>query len=359
MKINFISKAFDRFNRYLTPHVSNAAKSSILRNAESVPQKETNLVKATVEELKTKEAKTCNSFSAEEAIKYTIAPKPVNKPQSNSKIKVMLNKSFNRENIPEYPNSQVIKELKEISGEGLEVAEKSKNIFLKELGFPKDLLKLEENNNLPVLAAFDYSNGVLSYKKEFLNFNKNEIISYIRHELDHLECSAELCKAMGVDDYINMIVKVCPGTPIEQFNKTFWKKATRTAKTISKEELNSRMDAFKNYFSNRSTLIDYLNSPLEQRAYNVQGSVLKSLNEKLGFETKDIVLQSKLASKISDTVTAIKTKYPNYKDSTINDLYFDEVEIYRQGKGYKNGGSGSLMLENMLSKLKKMYPDVI
>ena len=359
MKINFISKAFDRFNRYLTPHVSNATKSSILRNAESVPQKETNLVKATVEELKTKEAKACNSFSAEEAIKYTIAPKPVNKPQSNSKIKVMLNKSFNRENIPEYPNSQVIKELKEISGEGLEVAEKSKNIFLKELGFPENLVKLEENNSFPFRMAFDSSSGTLFYnKKELLNSNKNEIISYIRHELDHLEYIAELCKSIGVDNYKNMLEKVHPEVPKEFFNKTFWEKAIKSAKTISKEELNNRIDAYKKYPS-MSNMVDYLATPMEQRAYNIQGSVLKSLNEKLGFETKDIVLQSKLASKISDTVTAIKTKYPNYKDSTINDLYFDEVEIFRQGKGYKNGYSGSLMLENMLLKLKKMYPDVI
>ena len=186
MKINFISKAFDRFNRYLTPHVSNAAKSSMLHNAELVSQKETNLVKATVEELNTKEAKACNSFSAEEAIKYTIAPKEVARPQKCGKAKAILNKKFN-ENIPEYSNAEVIRILKNISGEGLEVAEKSKNIFLKELGFPENFVEMEfgKNINGDIIAYFDIASGKMVYGNNFLKLSKNEQISYIRHELDH------------------------------------------------------------------------------------------------------------------------------------------------------------------------------
>lgn len=353
MKINFISKAFDRFNRYLTPHVSNAAKSGILRNAESVPQKETNLVKATVEELKTKEAKACNSFSAEEAIKYTIAPKEVARPQKWGKARAILNKKFNK-NIPEYSNAEVIRNLKNISGEGLEVAEKSKNIFLKELGFPENFVEMEfgKNINGDIIAYFDIASGKMVYGNNFLKLSKNEQISYIRHELDHTAYLTDLCKSIGIENFKKIYLKEYPQVSAESFNVNFWEKAIKYAKDLSEKEKNSRLDAFENYVTNSK--IKYLANHMEARAHKNQGAVLKSLSDKLAFITKDTVLLSKISyEKLDGLIGKIQAKYPEVDNEVLENLINNEIN------NMKRVSYTSELFESLVQKLEKMYPDVI
>lgn len=358
MKINFLSKFLKYVNNSFAQDCNVVQERVIPRYTELFPQKQKDIIKASIEDLSSTEAKNCNSFSAAEALKFEVAPQKISKLQNTSKIKAMVNKAFNSESIAEYPNKQVIKELTQISGKGIDVAEKSKNIFLKELGFPKDLVKLEENDNLPTILVFDSFSGVLRYKKEFLDFNKNEIISYIRHELDHLEYFSELCKSLGIDNYKNMLEKVHPEVPKESFNQNFWEKAIKSAKDISPNEKSSRIEAHKKY-SFPQDLINYFASPIEQRAYNIQGSVLKSLDEKLGINAKGAILQAKAAAKINNLISKIETKYPDFKSSTFNDLYIDEIYSVQYGNGYKHGYSDSLILENILTKLEKMYPNAL
>ncbi len=359
MKINFLSKFLKYVNNSFAQDCNVVQERVIPRYTELFPQKQKDIIKASIEDLSSTEAKNCNSFSAADSLKFEVAPQEIAKQQYLSKIKAMVNKAFNSESIAEYPNKQVIKELTQISGKGIDVAEKSKNIFLKELGFPKDLVKLQENNDFPFYIGFDGFNGVLYYKKEFLDLNKNEIISYIRHELDHLEYSAELCKSLGIDNYKNMVKNVHPEIQEELFNQNFWEKAIKSVKDISPKETNSRMEAYKKY-SSLGDLISYFANPMEQRAYNIQGSVLKSLDEKLGINTKDAILQAKAAAKINNLISKIKTKYPDFKSSTFNDLYSEEINCVQQGHGYyKQGYSNSLILENILTKLEKMYPNAL
>ena len=358
MKINFLSKFLKYVNNSFAQDCNVVQERVIPRYTELFPQKQKDIIKASIEDLSSTEAKNCNSFSAADSLKFEVAPQKIAKQQNTSKIKAMVNKAFNSESITEYPNKQVIKELTQISGKGIDVAEKSKNIFLKELGFPKDLVKLEENNNLPTILVFDSFSGALRYKKEFLDFNKNEIISYIRHELDHLEYFSELCKSLGIDNYKNMLEKVHPEVPKESFNQNFWEKAIKSAKDISQKETNSRREAYKKYSSSQD-LINYFASPIEQRAYNIQGSVLKSLDEKLGINAKGAILQAKAAAKINNLISKIETKYPDFKSSTFNDLYIDEIYSVQYGNGYKHGYSDSLILENIFTKLEKMYPNAL
>ena len=143
---------------------------------------------------------------------------------------------------PSYVDYITQKEMKALN-EALNIIDKNKiedpqkitEVFLESMGYPKNIVEVKYFNpeggrtnfaNDTRMGTFNLSTGNLELNSILLNSNiqKGSMIAVLRHELDHFDKSAKICKAVGIDQYKTL-------HPSETFNENFWKSAMYYADT--------------------------------------------------------------------------------------------------------------------------------
>lgn len=270
-----------------------------------------------------------------------------------------LKTQLKKENIQPYPNQEVVNQIKNLKGSTLEVAQQSKNIFLKEMGFNPELVKVRYATEAEV-AFQDYGMAFEPISGKLLispNYKGSNLLtsSAIRHELDHFQLFANLCKSMGVENFKKMMFAKYPKATAEMFNTEFWNKVIQNAKVMSPAEVTKYTKAFKEYelpglFNNDLlTKVNYFANPIETRAYDIQASIGKSLN----FNSKDLA-ESTVMSHISRRILSAIEKFEQKTGKNIDKDYFEKTMETEILKVQGNEIDPINVLNNVLKKLESM-----
>jgi len=160
--------------------------------------------------------------------------------------------------------------------------------FLEEMGFPKDIifLKLEKiiHKGLfsnEVAGWFYFPSGEMIIDETLVS-DPIQLAATIRHELDHFEKAAQICKSFGIEKFSKYF------NP-DEFNYEFWKTASQYAKTAdfdvtlyhnallrsAQMEENDTFGAYAYYF-NKS---EDLRNPLEISAYAISEQIYKAFGK--------------------------------------------------------------------------------
>ncbi len=195
-----------------------------------------------------------------------------------------------------YDCKESMKKIKALKGSPVEKADGIKSIFLEEMGFnpksvPLEVKKFEDSRNYYDLC-FDLPSGrVIINENSLPTLGKNPqlMAPLIRHELDHFEKLAQLCKSIGIDefealitDYITKAKTDMIGEPLK-FNREFWEKTSKDA-DITNFDPKKYIKGVKMYgnsadiseippYHNYMILSMYKKNPMEVDAYGVQYSV--------------------------------------------------------------------------------------
>lgn len=208
---------------------------------------------------------------------------------------ILRNEKVSLRNIPEYPNKEVIEQLKNIKGTPAEKVEQIKNIFCKEMGIDASLVNIRAANELELGAnslAFMPHSGEILYNETLIPKLKDaQLCGAIRHELDHLEVFGKLAKTLG----LNKMKRICVGQAksaeqralvTENFNGSFYERLGKQLNTNGFDskfyeqavnEYEGLNNLSKTFVGRNKNLYAYYSSPLESRAYGVQMSLTKSL----------------------------------------------------------------------------------
>ncbi len=201
--------------------------------------------------------------------------------------------------ISEYANSKVVDEINALTVSTAENANKIKDIFLKELGYDTNLINVKFVDDLRsgIQGGMNYLTGEVSFNKELLNsLSPQALAVLVRHELDHFDKAAKLCKSIGVDEYEKIFAGLDEKKFLDYsgkkcvFNKEFWQKASENAdikdfdaqhyQKALNDYLNRSENELVGVFDNFAEKVKYVDNPLEVSAYNIQHSLEKSLNVK-------------------------------------------------------------------------------
>ena len=243
--------------------------------------------------------------------------------------------------VGEYPNPAVVSKLKALTGTAEENVEKIKDIFMEELGYPKDLISIKivdmHSDGLfsttKTFGSFDFADGSLMLNKSILSsLSLDQLSQTMRHELDHFDKAVKVCKSIGVDEYEKIFKNIDPerlklhelsSGKAMTFNKAFFEKAIKSA-NIDDFESTEYVKAIlrktsqkiedipdTGLYSEWVSRLNYYDDPLEQSAYAIEKSLSKSLGEefKTGYEEVLPVLRN-----VEDMLDeAVKSYPPEFK----------------------------------------------
>ncbi len=195
--------------------------------------------------------------------------------------------------------------------------------------FIKDNLTGKGDN---AVAEFNLITGNLNITKGLVAYMSNiQYAAAIAHELDHFINCAKLCKTIGVDEYENIFSNT---KNKNNFNRNFWIKAAKSVdvegfdpKPII-ENITSEQKIRFGYSGNMFAMFDYLNSPLEKSAYDVQYYIEDTLGEKPSFLSHRGVPE--LMEEINTSFDEAKERMPEiseFKSELIDFLYIDSLRF--------------------------------
>ena len=193
-----------------------------------------------------------------------------------------------------------IKSLTKIKGKDkLEVATKIKDEILKKMGYKHpELLKLEVDSFVSNLqkkigsfGQFSLSTLRIDFCKEFLEKSIEEQISFLYHELDHMDKFVKLHKAIGEEKFLELAKKVQQNSPIYKALSEKYCPVEMTINNELYEKMQEDIDiknfdikkwskALENYGQFTPMLSDmykYYNNPIEKSAYDLQTKINKIL----------------------------------------------------------------------------------
>ncbi|MBP3924457.1 hypothetical protein J6E39_04365 [bacterium] len=271
-----------------------------------------------------------------------------------------LKEQLKKENIQPYQNQEVVNQIKNLKGSTLEVTEQSKNIFLKEMGFNPELVEARYATEAEIAfqnygMAFEPISGKLLVSPKFKGSNLLAS-SAARHELDHFQLFANLCKSMGIENFKKMMSAKHPQINAETFfNTEFWNKAIQNAKVLSPAEVKRYTKAYKEYklpglFNNDLlTQVNYFGNPIEASAYDIQASIGKSL----GLNSKYLA-ESTVMSRVSRRIVSAIEKFEQKTGKNIDNDYFEKMMETEFLKVQGNEIDIINVLNNVLKKLESM-----
>lgn len=220
--------------------------------------------------------------------------------------------------IANYPDAELVKNLKQVTGSMSERINKYKDLILSSRGINPQFLKVEavkHNPNNTFIAGFNKFEAKIYYDEILTGMYEPEmVLAIMRHELDHAEMYAKLAKSLGVENYKKLIISTLPKEKKAIAESTFpastWE---RLAKEVNIEGFDTQKykNAVTNYpkqgkFYYPKQLVNYVltyfNNAFEHRAYNLQYSLLKEFNmiDTGGF------CQKKLAENIAKQIGRLK-----------------------------------------------------
>lgn len=230
--------------------------------------------------------------------------------------------------------------LRDIKGTGENRLEQITQKIFNRMGY-KSSIKIKLEDYADTSAGISFHSGELRVSKKFLDLSNEEIITMIRHELDHVDKYAKTIKNEGLEEVISAFrfkhmskeakgfwQKLADETSAEGFDS---KKYLQAIKDYKSPDL---MDP-KNFFQKLMGMHIYVTNPLEESAYRIQKQVAKYYNIK---NLTAYEVYSNRAKKIKD----ILLKYCANKDITIPKGFrglnsFEELYYYARVLQEKNG----------------------
>lgn len=170
--------------------------------------------------------------------------------------------------------------------DGPDVAQKVLEIYLSDMDYPIDMIKMSINPitlksglDLQVGGYFNFVTGEMSIEQSLLS-ERGHLAAIIRHELDHFDKGAQIAKSIGVEKFSTMFDPVL-------FNKAFWERAVLYSKTdgfnsglylnaLQRSELMRQSDTTSPYAFYFYQSEDIRN-PLEISAYGLSDHIYKTL----------------------------------------------------------------------------------
>ena len=231
-------------------------------------------------------------------------------------------------------------ELKYITGSGKDRLEKITQKIFDKMGY-KSSIKIQLADLADKSAGVSFHSGEIRVSKKLLNLSNEELVTLIRHELDHIDKYAKTIKNEGLEKVINAFGFEHMSKDV----KNFWQKL---ADETNAEGFDSAkyLQAIKdyrspdnmmpqNFFQKIMGLHIYVTNPLEKSAYSIQKQVAKYYNiENLtAYE-----VYGNRAKKIKE----ILLKHCENKDTTIPKGFkglnsFEELYCYAKVFQEKNG----------------------
>lgn len=245
--------------------------------------------------------------------------------------------SFHAAQIHQYSRGstpKVANQLKSLNGTLDVKLLKAKDIILKDMGLPSDLVKcVDQNLGGKGYAAYSAPLGIVIFDKQFCQkpdseFSDEAVMCILRHELDHMEVFTKLYKMLGGENFEKLIKPLYSDKKGEmpKVNHEFYKEMS---KYVNIEDFNPNkfIDAINNYYmaslgdshyKNFTDIIKNFDNALENSARDKQ----YELENLMGITTlKDFY------SMIDETkalINEIKKKNPQISEEELNSK-FDEL----------------------------------
>ena len=152
--------------------------------------------------------------------------------------------------------------------EGIDAAVK---MFAEDIKIPAEHIKIVPNSSLGYFnlgAGFDPEKGVI-YTNFMPESTLHDKIVMLRHEMDHMQLFAQMCKAMGFHDFTKMLKQKYPNITEETVKKNY----NNLVKNVDAPDFD--VEYFKKAFADYNSGIqfssrNYIGNPIERRAYRVQ-----------------------------------------------------------------------------------------
>lgn len=148
---------------------------------------------------------------------------------------------------------QVAKKLKALEGDLDEKLPKAKDIILKDMGLPSNLVEcVDEDLHGSGYAAYSAPLGKVLFDKKFCQkpdseFSDDAVMCILRHELDHMEVFIKLYKKIGGKEF-EKLLPVLYGKDMPKVNHKFYKEMSKYV-NIENFDSDKFINAIKNYYS--------------------------------------------------------------------------------------------------------------
>ena len=234
--------------------------------------------------------------------------------------------------------------LKTVQGSGKEKVEYITKEILNKMGYKSTIKIAEENfSNSSSYAGIIFGNGEMRISKKCYDLSNEELVSLIRHELDHVDKYAKTIKNEGLEKVVNAFGGRCEY--MSQEAKDIWLKFANETNSVgfdSKKYLQAIKDykspelmTFKNLFQKFFGFHIYCTNPLEESAYKIQKQVAGYYN------IKDLTIYDVYAERIGK-IKDVLLKHSQNKDVTIPKGFkgassFDELYCYAKVLQEKDG----------------------
>ena len=228
----------------------------------------------------------------------------------------------------------VAKELKALEGSLDEKLVKAKDIILKDMNLPSDLVECI-NQECNGYAAYSAPLGqIIINKKRCQNpeadFSDEAVICILRHELDHLEVFAKLYKSLGGEEF-EKLLSALYGKDMPKVNHEFYKEMSKYVNTDNFDS-SKYIDAINNYYKaslgkshykNFTDITKNFSNALEKSAQDKQGE-LESL---MGVTTiKDFYSMIDETKKLVSEIKAKGITDENEIQNTFDNLFNQALE---------------------------------
>ena len=230
--------------------------------------------------------------------------------------------------------------LKTVQGSGKEKVEYITKEILNKMGY-KSAIKIVEENFSEISAGISFHSGEIKMSKKCYDLSNEELVTILRHELDHVDKYAKTIKNEGLEKVINAFgFKYMP-----QESKEFWQKLANETNSVgfdSKKYLQAIKDYISPEYMTPKTIFQkflglhvYCTNPLEESAYKIQKQVAAHYN------IKDLTVYDVCAERVGK-IKDVLLKLSQNKDVTIPKGFrgansFDELYCYARVLQEKDG----------------------
>lgn len=230
-------------------------------------------------------------------------------------------------------------------------------MFAKDIKIPAEHIKIEPlpyNPNSNHRAAFSSDLGIIQTNFP-PNISATEQIAMLRHEMDHMELFAKICKAMGYKDFTRMIQQKNKFVTEESIRKSY----ENLIKNVDIKGFN--VEKYKKAFSEYNSMYQfsdraYAANPIENRAYKIQAQ----------YDRGTKALSSFVASEISFRYHNLIDEISKLSGKSFNEFDFAFMMNSSLVAHMKDCGNNFItqemykssmpMLETMITNLKKGIP---
>ena len=228
----------------------------------------------------------------------------------------------------------VAKQLKSLEGSLDEKLTRAKDIILKDVGLPSDLVECVDQECSGYAAYSAPLGKVIINKKRCqqpnADFSGEAVMCILRHELDHLEVFAKLYKTVGGDEF-EKLLKVLYGENIPKVNHEFYKEISKHV-NIDNFDSKKYIEAINNYYKTSLGTSHYknfigitknFNNALEKSAQDKQ----RELERLMGVTTiKDFYAMIEETAKLTSEIKTKGITDEQTVEEIFNNLYAEAIK---------------------------------